>query len=58
MNSREDILQDLFMNDPSKFHYKEVAPIQKLENVGRRFKVCTCVSCLQRINVTEIRPRT
>lgn len=38
MNSREDILQDLFMNDPSKFHYKEVTPVQKLESVGRKLK--------------------
>jgi hypothetical protein len=40
MNSREDILQDLFMNDPRNFHYEEVTPIQKLESVGRRLKVC------------------
>ncbi|EDR10538.1 uncharacterized protein LACBIDRAFT_325234 [Laccaria bicolor S238N-H82] len=38
MNSREDILQDLFMNDPSNFHHKEVTPVQKLESVGRRLK--------------------
>ncbi|KIK00986.1 hypothetical protein K443DRAFT_7235 [Laccaria amethystina LaAM-08-1] len=38
MNSREDILQDLFMNDPRNFHYEEVTPIQKLESVGRRLK--------------------